>query len=241
MSNRAAHRRFYVPGRVEGSPLCRADPRTKLALSTCASLAVMLPLERLAMFMGLYLLVLLWARLLPAAAQQVWRLRWLLVMLFVVDWLLVGLDLAVIVTLRVIMLASVFTLFVSTTTPDELRLALERLRVPYRYAFSLSLAFQSVNLLSEEWHAIHEAQLSRGALGQVHGLRSILFRLRDWVAMTVPAIVLTTRRAWAMTEAACARGFDSPHRHAYRQLAMRWWDWMLVGLAAAIVVTLILW
>jgi energy-coupling factor transport system permease protein len=241
MSNRSTHRRFYVPGRVEGSPLRRADPRTKLALSTCASLAVMLPLERLAMFMGLYLLVMLWARLLPAAAQQVWRLRWLLVMLFIVDWLLVGLDLAVIVTLRVIMLASVFTLFVSTTTPDELRLALERLRVPYRYAFSLSLAFQSVNLLSEEWHAIHEAQLSRGALGQVPGLRGIVFRLRDWVAMTVPAIVLTTRRAWAMTEAACARGFDSPHRRAYHQLAMRWWDWMLVGLAAAIVVALILW
>jgi energy-coupling factor transporter transmembrane protein EcfT len=241
MSNRAAHHRLYVPSRVEGSPLRKADPRAKLALSTCASLAVMLPLERLAVFMGVYLLFLLWGRLLPAAARQVWRLKWLLVALFAVDWLFVGLDLAVIVTLRVIMLASVFTLFVGTTTPDELRLALERLRVPYRYAFSLSLAFQSVNLLSEEWRAIYEAQRSRGALGSVPGLRGIAFRLRDWVAMTVPAIVLTTRRAWSMTEAACARGFDSPRRRPYRRLAMRWWDWLGIGLAVAIVAALMLW
>jgi hypothetical protein len=44
-----------------------------LALSLCASLAVMLSLEKLAAFMGLYVLLLLWARLLPEAARQVWR------------------------------------------------------------------------------------------------------------------------------------------------------------------------
>ena len=85
---------------VESSPLRGADPRTKLALSLCASLAVMLPLEKLAVFMGLYVLLLLWARLLPATARQVWRLKWVLIVLFVVDWLFVSRDLAVIVTLR---------------------------------------------------------------------------------------------------------------------------------------------
>ena len=29
---------------------------------------------------------------------------------------------------------------------------------------------------------------------------------------TVPAVVLTTRRAWALTEAAHARGLDSPYK-----------------------------
>jgi energy-coupling factor transporter transmembrane protein EcfT len=241
MGDRAGSRRPYVPGRVEASPLCRADPRTKLALSTCASLAVMLPLERLLLFAALYVPFLLWGRLLPTAARQVWRLKWLLIALFVMDWLFVGLDLAIVVTLRVVLLAGVFTLFVATTTTDELRLALERLYVPYRYAFSLSLAFQSVNLLSEEWHAIHEAQLSRGALGRISGWRDIVPWVRDGVAMTVPAIVLTVRRAWAMTEAACARGFDSPHRRPYRQLAMQWRDWLLLGLPAVVVAALTLW
>ena len=85
---------------VEHSPLRRADPRTKLALSLCASLAVMLPLAKLAAFMGLYVGLLLWARLLPEAARQVWRLKWVLLELFVVDWWLVSLDLAMIITLR---------------------------------------------------------------------------------------------------------------------------------------------
>ena len=44
----------------------------------------------------------------------------------------------------------VFALFFATTTPAELRLALEWLSVPHRYAFSVSLAFQSVGLLDDE-------------------------------------------------------------------------------------------
>jgi len=62
----------------------------------------MLPLEKLVVFMGLYVLLLLWAKLLTEAARQVWRLKWILVVLFVVDWLFVSLDLAVIITLSLL-------------------------------------------------------------------------------------------------------------------------------------------
>ena len=225
----------------EDSPLRRVDPRTKLALSLCASLAVMLSLEKLAIFMGLYVLLLVWARLLPEAARQVWRLKWVLIVLFVVDWLFVSLDLAAIITLRLILLAGAFTLFFATTTPAELRLALEWLRVPYRYAFSLSLAFQSVGLLDDEWRSIREAQQARGAWSQPSGWRDLAAKVRDLVALAVPAVVLTTKRAWAMTEAAYARGFDSPHRRPYRQLALSWLDWLLLMGTVAVAVSLIFW
>jgi energy-coupling factor transport system permease protein len=226
---------------VELSPLRRADPRTKLALSLCVSVAVMLPLERLAAFMVIYTALLLWARLLPEAARQVWRLKWVLSLLFLGDWLLVGLDLAVIITLRLILLAGAFALFFATTTPGELRLALEWIRVPYRYAFSLSLAFQSLGLLDEEWRAIREAQRARGAWAPKSGWKNVMERVRDMVALAVPAIVLTTQRAWAMTEAAYARGFDSPRRRPYRRLVMSRLDWALLAGTAAIIVALLLW
>ncbi|MEJ2735391.1 MAG: energy-coupling factor transporter transmembrane component T [Anaerolineae bacterium] len=226
---------------VEGSPLRRADPRTKLALSLCASLAVTLSLEKLAVFMVLYALLLLWARLLPATARQVWRLKWVLLVLFVVDWIFISLDLAVIITLRLILLAGAFSLFFATTTPSELRLALERFRVPYRYAFSLSLAFQSVGLLDDEWRAIREAQRARGAWSQPSGWRDLAARVRDLVALAVPAVVLTTKRAWAMTEAAYARGFDSPHRRPYRHLALGQLDWLLLAGTLAVAAILVLW
>ena len=226
---------------VEHSPLCQVDPRTKLALSLCASLAVMLPLERLAVFMLAYALLLLWARLLPEAARQVWRLKWVLIGLFLLDWLLVGLDLAAIVTLRLTLLAGAFALFFATTTPRELQSALEWLCVPYRYAFSVSLAFQSIGLLEDEWRAIREAQRSRGAWSPITGWRSIRRNVSDLVSLTVPAVVLTTKHAWAMTEAAYARGFESPHRRPYYRLAMRRLDWSLLAGALAASAALIFW
>lgn len=226
---------------VEDSPLRHADPRSKLALSLCASLAVMLPLEKLVVFMVLYFLLLLWARLLPEAARQVWRLKWVLLVLFVVDWLLISLYLAAIITLRLVLLAGAFALFFATTTPGELRLALEWMRVPYRYAFSLSMAFQSVGLLDDEWRAIREAQQARGAWAPPTGWRNLVATVGDLVALAVPAIVTTTKRAWAMTEAAYARGFDSPHRRPYRRLQMGRLDWLLLAGTVAVAAALLLW
>ena len=60
------------------------------------------------------------------------------------------------------------------------------------------------------------------------------------VALSVPAVVLVTRLAWAMTEAAYARGFDSPHRCAYRTLTMGGIDWVLLCAAPAGTAALIL-
>jgi energy-coupling factor transporter transmembrane protein EcfT len=225
----------------EHSPLRGADPRTKLALSLCASLAVMLTLEKLLVFMLVYALLLLWARLLPDAARQIWRLKWVLVGLFVLDWIFVSLDLAILVTLRLVLLAASFTLFFATTTPGELRLALEWFRTPYRYAFGLALAFQSVGLLDDEWRAIVEAQRARGAWPAKPQWREILDYVRDLVALSVPAVVMATKRAWAMNEAAYARGFDSPHRRPYHQLIMGWLDWLLLTGTAAATVAILVW
>jgi len=226
---------------VAGSPLRAADPRVKLALCLALSLAVMLPVTRLLIAMGLYALLLGWGRLLPATARQIWRLKWVLLILFVGDWLLVSLDLAIIVSLRVILLTGAFALLFATTTPGEFRLALEWLRVPGRYAFSVSLTFQSINLLDEEWRTIREAQRARGAWAPLRGWRNLRRQVSDLVALAVPAVVMTTRRAWAMTEAAYARGFDSPHRQPYRRLAMRRLDWLLLGSALGAIAVLIGW
>jgi energy-coupling factor transport system permease protein len=219
------------PALVEASPLRAYDPRTKIFLATGASLAVMLPLERLVIFLVFYLLLFIWAKLLPQVLEQVWRIRWVLLALFVLDWWVVNLDLAIIVTLRLMLLASVFTLVFSTTTPVEFSQALERLKSPYRYAFSLTLAFQSLDMMGEEWQAIQEAQKARGVYPQTQGFRQLVRQIREFIVLTVPAIVLTTKRAWYTTEAAYARGFDSPHRRPYRVLKLQLRDWLVIGVS----------
>ncbi len=221
---------------VETSPLRKADPRTKLFISVAISLVVMMSLERLAIFLSIYILFLLWAHLLVPAAGQVWRLKWILLILFSFDWWLISPEHAILICTRLVLLTGVFALFFSTTTTRELGLALEKLRVPYRYAFSLSLAFQSLGLLDDEWRAIHEAQSSRGAMLEISSFRRFVSQLGDFVSLTVPAIVLTTKRAWAITEAAYARGFDSPHRTSYHTLAFSRLDaFLMVGTTVLII------
>jgi biotin transport system permease protein len=225
----------------EASPLRYLDPRSKLFVSIALSLAVMLPLDKLIIFIGVYVIFIAWARLLPEMLRQTWQLRWILLFLFVIDWWLVSLELAAVITLRLVLLSGVFALFFSTTSTNELSMALESLRIPYRYAFSINLAFQSIGLLQEEWQAIHEAQQSRGILVKFEGIRQLIKQVNDLIALTVPAIVLTTRRAWAITEAAYSRGFDSPQRISFYQLQMKWVDWMFIGLILAIMLTFIFW
>jgi energy-coupling factor transport system permease protein len=138
------------------------------------------------------------------------------------------------------LLTGIFALFFSTTNTRELGLALEKLRVPYRYAFSLGLAFQSLGILDDEWRAIREAQSSRGAMPELSSLRRILSQVGNLVSLTVPAIVLTTKRAWAITEAAYARGFDSPHRTSYHTLTFSRLDAILT-LGTVLVIVLLYW
>jgi energy-coupling factor transporter transmembrane protein EcfT len=225
---------------VEDSPLRKADPRTKLFISMAISLVVMMSLDRLVIFIGIYAIFLTWARLLVPALQQIWRLKWLLLLLFALDWWLISLDHAVIICARLVLLTGVFALFFSTTTTRELGLALEKLRVPYRYAFSLSLAFQSIGILDDEWRAIREAQFSRGAHPETSSFWRFVSQVGDLVSLTVPAIVLTTKRAWAITEASYARGFDSPQRTSYYRLAFSRLDAVLIA-GTLVVIILLYW
>jgi energy-coupling factor transport system permease protein len=212
---------------VPESPLRNVDPRAKLAICLLVALSVMLPLERLAIFWLLFTASMIAARLGEEMLFQIQRIAWILIILFILDWIAIGPDFALLITLRFTLVVSAFTIFFATTSPEEFRLALERLGFPYAYAFSLSLAFLSVSLMIEEWHNILEAQRSRGAWQEIKGLRRIGDQLNNLVALGVPAVVLTVKRAWTFTEAAYTRGFDSPHRRPYRELVMRRVDWAL--------------
>ena len=241
MLRKRKKRKFMEIQLIEHSPLRSVDPRTKLALSLSASLAVMLPLPQLAAAVGIYILLISWAKVMQQTAEQLWRIKWVLIGLFIIDWIFVSLELATSVTLRIGLLASTFSLFFSTTTPGELRLALEWMGIPYRYAFSMSLAFQSLTLLDQEWRAIREAQQARGAWEPPTSLRNLANSVKDLVALSVPAIVLTTKRAWGMTEAAYERGFDSPNRQPYQKLTMKRLDYLLLTGALLAAAGLTIW
>jgi energy-coupling factor transporter transmembrane protein EcfT len=198
---------------VQQSFLRRADPRTKLVLSLAASLAVMLPLGKLVVVVACYAALMVAAGLRRPVSDQLRRIRFLFCVLFALDWWCIGLGFAVLITLRLGLLVSAFTLLCATTTPEEVRAVLERCGLPRRLAFAVAMAYRSLDLIETEWHGIFEAQRARGIVGHAAvGRRSGGWRQRlgDAVALVVPAVVLVAQRAWAITEAAAARGFEAP-------------------------------
>jgi energy-coupling factor transporter transmembrane protein EcfT len=226
---------------VEGSFLRALDPRVKLAMSFCASLIALLPLEKLIIASIGYFIFIAWAHLLPIASRHIWRIRWLLIVLFIFDWLFFGPALALAVTVRLVLLVGTFALLVSTTTPSEFQNALAGLRIPYRYAFSLGIAFESLAYLEGAWDGIREAQFARGIKPLQDTSKRLIDRIRGLVALTGPAFVLATKRAWAVTEAAHSRGFDSPNRRTYKPLKLKPIDWFLLIGTGTLAMLLLIW
>ena len=219
--------------------LRRADPRTKLFLCAATSAAVMLPLAHLAAVLTAYSLLILAARIERQVLAQLRRAAVLLIVLFAADWLWIGLDFATLIAARLILLITGFSLFFATTTPDELQAALEQMRVPARLAFAFATAYRFLHLLDSEWREIVEAQQARGIVVPALSWRAPRQSLARAMAIIVPAVVLTTQRAWSITEAAAARGFESPSRRSSRRLHFSRVDRLLLTAAVGVAVCLL--
>ena len=98
-------------------------------------------------------------------------------------------------------------LYLAVTRIEETIHGLEDLRVPYRLAFSLGLAFRLVPLFLQSAASILEAQrargldIRRGPLGK---------RLRRFVPILIPIFMTSLRTADGMAIALEARGFGAP-------------------------------
>ncbi len=221
--------------------LRRLDARTKLALSVGASAAVILPVAPLALFLAGFAGLVIAGGLAAPAAAQVRRAAPLLGLLFAVNWLVIGLPFALLITLRVVLLVTAFTVLVATTTPDELRAGLERLGLPARLAFALASAYRSLAQVERDWQTIIEAQRARGLLAPAAGAGNWRSWLSDAVALVVPAIVLATQRAWTLTESAAVRGLESPSRRPHGARPLTRLDRAVLAGAAGVLLTLLLW
>jgi len=231
-----------LPPVAEDSFLRAIDPRTKLAIALLASFALMLELPALAIFSLAFAALIGFARIAPYAWAQIRRIRWLLVILFALDWFLVSPRAAIEVTLRLALLVSAFQLLTATTHPEELRRALERLGLPEPIALSLAVAQRTLADLALEFRRIVDAQRARGidfVSGPRHG------RLRRWwsqsIAVAVPAVVMATKRAWSAHEAAAVRGFGAPRRRGAPSSALPGRDRALLMGSIALFVVLAWW
>ena len=194
----------FVPG---NSVVHRAYTWIKLGLVCVCGTAVMFISSSLilgislAVVVGLYLV----ARI---PIKVIWRLSRMVVILVAIiaagQWLFTSGQLAVLVSLRILILVAAANLLTLTTPMSEIIATIERVLSPFaqlgfrpeRLGIAIALALRFIPVLVEQGTHIRQAQAARGA--------------RSRFTYLVPLIIRTLRMADAVGEALVVRGLDSP-------------------------------
>ncbi|MBP1580977.1 MAG: energy-coupling factor transporter transmembrane protein EcfT [Oscillospiraceae bacterium] len=158
-----------------------------------------------------------------------------------------GINLAILMSFRILCLIAGSSLLTYTTSPIELTDAIERLlnplkklKVPvHELSMMMTIALRFIPTLIEETDKIINAQKARGADMESGGLMQ---RAKALVPILIPLFVSSFRRADELAmamECRCYRGGDGRTRMKQLQYSHR--DWIaLTVMAGAIVVVLLL-
>ena len=145
---------------------------------------------------------------------------------------------AVALTLRFLVLLTAFSLFFMTTSPDDLGLALDRigavrwlsrrwLGYPNALSFTFTTAVRLVPTLAVDAQTVVDAQRSRG-LELDKG--NLLRRVRNYIPILIPLLLIAIRRSLELAEALESRGFPGKEgRTSLFQLKFRRTDYALTG------------
>jgi len=222
----------------ENTVIDKADPRVRALLS--ASLAA---LSLYAQSVEKHLMVILTVLAVAAVARRLRKLAGVVkaalplsAVIFALNWLVgsrTDLVQPLVLALRFLALSASLSLFFMTTSPDELSLMLESMRLPREYSMLVTMSFRFVPTLALDVEAVMHALQSRG-LELERG--SITRRVKNYLYLMVPLIVYEVRRSLMAAEALEARGFGSPRKPTrYRELRAKRSDYLFVVLLAVYV------
>ena len=229
------------------TPVHLLDPRAKFLLVV----AVLVPAL---LFASIWVMIILLASQLPLLfAGRVLR-RWALSLrtgvflsglIFVVNLITGSLFSALALTLRFLVLLTAFSLFFMTTSPDDLGLALDKigfvkwisrrwLGYPNALSFTFTTAVRLVPTLAVDAQTVVDAQRSRG-LELDKG--NLLRRIRNYVPILIPLLLIAIRRSLELAEALESRGFPGKEgRTSLFQLRLDRTDYAIIALSLATII-----
>jgi len=166
-------------------------------------------------------------------------------LIFVVNFFTGPLFSAIALTLRFLVLLTSFSLFFMTTSPDDLGLALDRigavrwlsrkwLGYPNALSFTFTTAVRLVPTLAVDAQTVVDAQRSRG-LELDKG--NLLRRIRNYIPILIPLLLIAIRRSLELAEALESRGFPGKEgRTSLFQLELKAPDYAVIGVSVAAIV-----
>ncbi len=118
-----------------------------------------------------------------------------------------GIGFGLLLCLRVLVLACTVPILTSRTSIDRIVLALTRLGLSYRTAYTVTTALNQIPVLRADIATISAAQRLRGSLAFERG--HFLTKIRAYPALVVPLVMTSMRRATLMSVAMQSRAFGS--------------------------------
>ena len=130
---------------------------------------------------------------------------------FVTLW---DIDFSVSMVLRLLLMASAFSVTFMTLNPDEISVIFSKIRAPLDLGFIFSSSLRFIPTLTRETEMIIFAQRAR-ALELDSG--NIFNRVKNYIPILVPVIVCAIRRSQQLAEALETRGFNPGKPRTYAE------------------------
>ncbi len=192
----------------------KLDPRTKMFMTVVFMIAALLFTNIIPLLITfiITLIPILLAKSVEEWLNSLKGTTILLVFILVINSFIRDLNFALAMILRLIVLITAFSVFFLTTHPDDLAQALIQMKVPFDFAFALSMATRYVPTLAREAQTIMDAQMSRGLELQKGGLTQ---KIRNLIPLIIPLIVNSVRRALSIAESLESRAFGAIKKRTY--------------------------
>lgn len=140
-------------------------------------------------------------------------------------------------SLKYLTLLPITLLFIFTTHPSRFAASLNKLGVPYKLAYAVSIAFRYIPDLTKEFRTILNALQMRG-LGTSRGDGSLLQRARNLTQAVVPLLQSSLQRIESVSDAMDLRGFGTkPRRTWYMGTVMTGSDKLIALLCIVLLAT----
>lgn len=139
------------------------------------------------------------------------------------------------VTLKYFAVLPSVLLFVATTRPPELASTLNRIGVPYRIAYAVSLALRYIPDVQREFRTISAAQQARGL--DTSRAAPLRVRVRNLTSILMPLLLGTFDRIDAVSAAMELRGFGRGRKRTWLvRSPLRGRDAVVIAAAVVVVV-----
>jgi energy-coupling factor transport system permease protein len=150
-----------------------------------------------------------------------------------------GLDMAGSVSLRMFTLFLTSYMYIKTTDPQDLVASLTRiLRIPYRFAFGISMALTFLPLLQEEGRSISAAHQIRGGGRKRGGWAN---RWSWWTTFATAVLYNALRRVQQTAAAMESKGFGAYPDRTYLRPLMSWRKGRIFAITGVLITLSLVW